>query len=499
VNPVNLWIGSCYDACLRSADWALAHRAAMLAIAAPLLTLAIIAINQLVLRDFPNSGDEYVYLYQAATMARGRLWNDLPPSPELFQFNYIVQAEDKVYGSFPIGWPLALAGAMRVGVPVWLVNPIAGTLSLVLIALLGTRLHNARVGLLAAALTAVSSFFLFNAASYFSHTFCGLLLLGAACLAAREDRSRAWVPLGVGWLVGWAVLARYFTGVACAVPIVLLLVRPGVPIVRTLGLVALGGLPWVAVLLVYNDALLGTPWQVTTTPLTRSLWFASGFALRGADILSTHLLRFYLWTPPLLVGVYAWYLAAGARDVRRGAIDWMLLFVAVPLYFYVERGGNQYGPRFYYEAFLFLVIFVTANLFREQTFADKPPRDRVVFGLMLASIAVMPLWFAMRAVTEHRVIVERSDPFRMVEEANLTNAIVLIGGRVGTERSMSATDLTRNGIDFTGSVLYGLDIGPQENCQLLAAFASRTPYLYVWDRAAGRGVLEPIVCERPRH
>jgi hypothetical protein len=254
----------------------------------------------------------------------------------------------------------------------------------------------------------------------------------------------------------------------------------------------------VAVLMAYNTALLGTPWELTTTPLTRSLWFRSGFALRGADILSTQLLRFFQWTPPLLVGVYVWYLATAARDVRRGAIDWMPIFVAVPLYFYVERGGNQYGPRFYYEAFLFLVVFVSANLFREQKFADKAPRDRVAFGLTLASVAVMPLWFAMRAVVEHRVIVERSDPFRMVGEARLANAIVLIGGRVGTERSMSALDLTRNGIDFSGTVLYGLDIGPQENCQLLEAYAHRTPYLYGWDWAGARGVLEPIVCERPR-
>ena len=63
--------------------------------------------------------------------------------------------------------------------------------------------------------------------------FCGALLLGAACLAAREDRTPWWVPVSIGLLLGWAVLARYFTGVVCAVPIVLWLLRPGVSRART--------------------------------------------------------------------------------------------------------------------------------------------------------------------------------------------------------------------------------------------------------------------------
>ena len=35
----------------------------------------------------------------------------------------------------------------------------------------------------------------------------------------RDDRTPSWVPVSVGLLVGWAVLARYLTGVVCAVPV----------------------------------------------------------------------------------------------------------------------------------------------------------------------------------------------------------------------------------------------------------------------------------------
>ena len=242
------------------------------------------------------------------------------------------------------------------------------------------------------------------------------------------------------------------------------------------------------------DAMTGSPWQLTTLPTTVSLWFRDGFALRGADILSTHLLRHLLWTPPLLIAAYIFYLATAERETRRGALDWMLVMMAATLYFYVERGGNQYGPRFHYEVFPFLVLFVTANLFREPAFVMKARRDRLAFGFMAASVAALPLLMIVHVIVERNVIEERSDPYTSVEEARLQNAVVLIGGRIGTERSIDALDLTRNGITQTSSVLYGLDVSPAANCGLRKHYPGRRFYLYYWDRARDDGVLEPLVC-----
>ncbi len=483
-----------YAGCLRFADWCIRQQRALLLMGAPAFTLCIVAIGQFILQDFPNSGDEYAYVYEAATFAEGRLRNVALAAPEFFALNYIIVKDGQEYSSFPLGWPLLLASAMRLHVPVWLVNPALGTLSLMLIAYLGTRLHNARVGVLAASLVAVSGFFLFNAASYFSHTFCSALLLAAACLAVRRDDVTWWVPVGVGFLLGWAVLARYFTAVVCSVPVTLLLFRHGAPVVRTLTLVALGGLPWIVLLGAYNLQVNGSPWQLTTLPTTVGLWFAPKFAMRGADILSTQMLRFVLWTPPLLLFVYIFYLARADTRIRRGLIDWMPVLMAAALYCYVERGGNQYGPRFYYETFPFLAIFTAASLFRERAFGEKALRDRRAFALMAASVAVMPLSFAMHAFIEHRVISERRDPYNMA--AGLTDALVLIGGRVGTERSMGALDLTRNGIEHSGTVLYGLDISEEANCRLQAAYPTRELYRYTWNTAERRGVLTRVSCAR---
>jgi hypothetical protein len=483
-----VWIAGLADAAKRR--WRLVG-----AVGAPVVILTLVAINQLVLLDFPNSGDEYNYIYEAHTFAAGRLWNTPLAPPEIFATNYIVQEPSRTFSSFPFGWPLLIALALAAGLPIWLINPLLGTLTLGLVWWLGTRLYCGRVGVLAAAVVGTSPFFLFNAASYFSHTFCGALLVGAALVASRDDRRQAWVPVLVGLLIGWAVVARYLTGAVCGVPIVLWLLRPGVRRVQTLSFVALGGLPWVLALAAYNQAMTGNPLRVTTTALTVSLWFRDGWLLRSADILSTHLLRHMLWTPPVLVLAYAFYLKAAPPDTRRGPLDWMLAITVFVLYFYVERGGNQYGPRFHYEAFLFAVLFVVANIFQTRDLAAAPARDRWTFALLMASVLVMPVSFVLHARTEHRVIVERMDPYVQVAAAGLRDALVLIGDRVGSTRSIAPSDLTRNGIDPGGPVLYGLDQGDDRPCDWARRVPDRRLYLYVWDHASGSGGLTPLQCE----
>jgi hypothetical protein len=489
-------VGLCalYSRWVRAADWADAHRAAVWTAGVPLVVAALAAINRFVLLGFPNSGDEYAYLYQAWTLSAGRLWNTPIEPAEVFAFNYIVQEPGRVFGSFPPGWPLALAAAMRLGVPSWMVNPALGALTLGLVWQLGTRLYSPRVGVSAAVLVAASPFFLFNGASYFSHTFCGSMLLGAACLAAREDRSPSWVPLAVGLLIGWAVLARYFTGVVCAVPIAYWLLRPGARRFRTAALFVLGGLPWVAWLGWYNMQFSGSPWSLTTRPLTYSLWFADKFMLRGADILATHVLRHLAWTPPALLAAYVVYLRVAPRAWRRGLFDWMLVLLAGCLYFYVERGGNQYGPRFHYEPFLFTAIFVAANLVSGRPLEKRPLRDRLLFGLMTASVALMPIAFAAHVVIERGVILERMDPYALVAADGPKRAVVLIDGRVGTRRSMAGYDLTRNGIDYDGPVLFGLYLDDGANCGAASRYPDRPAYVYRWSRAESRGSLSPLAC-----
>src|SRR6266851_6751492 len=117
------------------------------------------------LRAFPNSADEYGYIYEAWTLLAGRLWNPLPPHHEFFSFLHIFEKDGKWVSAYSFGWsaPLALAGLLHL--PYWLVCPITGAILLFTLATLAQRQDGALGTVLALLLVAPSPFFLFNAAS----------------------------------------------------------------------------------------------------------------------------------------------------------------------------------------------------------------------------------------------------------------------------------------------------------------------------------------------
>ena len=72
VTPSTRRAAAWYDLCLAAADACERRPFLLLAVGAPLIAACLITVGIAVLQDFPNSGDEYAYLYQAATMAEGR-------------------------------------------------------------------------------------------------------------------------------------------------------------------------------------------------------------------------------------------------------------------------------------------------------------------------------------------------------------------------------------------------------------------------------------------
>jgi hypothetical protein len=61
------------------------------------LSLAVVAD----LRAFPNSGDEYSYIFAAQTFLSGRLWNPLPPLPDFFSIRQIFELDGKWVSQHP--------------------------------------------------------------------------------------------------------------------------------------------------------------------------------------------------------------------------------------------------------------------------------------------------------------------------------------------------------------------------------------------------------------
>jgi hypothetical protein len=200
-----------------------------------------------------------------------------------------------------------------------------------------------------------------------------------------------------------------------------------------------------------------------------------------------------LWTPPLVIAAYVYYLRRAPSRLRHGSLEWMLVVMAGVLFFYVNRGGNEYGPRFYYEAVLFAVPFTTANLFAEASFASKDAGNARVFALVAASVACVPLLLAYHLYDAQQTIQERRDPFVVAARARLTDSVVIMAGRVGTRRSMDPRDLTRNDFTFSKPVLFAISQDSQ-NCHLRTAFPERELFIYEWDANKGTGQLAALRC-----
>ena len=97
---------------------------------------------------------------------------------------FVVDYQGERFGKYPPGWPVLLSIAIRLDLRAW-INPLLAGLGVWLTYLLGKRIFNDFVGLLAAGLTVASPFFLMNSGSLLSHPF-GLVLSASFALGWLE-------------------------------------------------------------------------------------------------------------------------------------------------------------------------------------------------------------------------------------------------------------------------------------------------------------------------
>ena len=492
-----LW-GPLYDATIRALDRAASARWAVRAAAGAILVLVLAWIAVSVLQRFPNSGDEFCYLYQAETFALGRVTNAAHPLQEFFGFHHVRQVGDRVFSVFPPGWPAVLAAALLTGMPTWLVNPVLGAVLVWLTWTVARRLTTARSAVAAAAVVAVSPFFLFNSASFFAHTWCAILILAYAYAGIRAiDGSRVGWAGAAGAALGMALVARNYTAVWCAAPFAIALLRRGRPGWRALAATAAAGAPFVLLALWYADATMGSPFAQAMGGGFEAYddrWFPRGWVGRGLEITAGHLVNFLRWTPPALLAIYAWTWRPrrGGQGPPPHFVDGIFPALVLGYFIYVDRGGNSYGPRYYFEAFPFVAIAVAARVFASDRAANQSPSERWAFYLLAASVAAcLPIGLALGRA-ESAVITERTEPYRLAAERVRPPAVVFVASGAGWLRPMGARDLTRNDPDWTAPVLWAHDRGP-ENARLMGRYPDRAAWRYVFDPRARTGRIEAIV------
>lgn len=466
-----------------------------------LLNFALsLIVGLVVLRDFPNSADEYAYEISARIFAEGKLSVASPEPPRFFDFTHCVN-DGRFYGKYPPGWPLLLSVGCIFGAP-WLINPLVGALTLIGLHALGRRLFSVPVANLALLASVGNPFFVFNSASYFSHSACLLFItLFLVCFVRfrREPQSMG-AALGMSAAAGAAFVTRPYTAILVFAPLLAMLgwslVRRGEGLRLLKALPALAGpsLVLAVLFLAYNALQTGSPFVMpfaqyapTDRPDLSDTFRDLGSRFRDHVFLRLVHLGFWLPLSPLFVVAFAF----GRPEERRRGLPLLLLAAGlmVGYFFYWGSGINQYGPRYLYEAFTALALLGASVMHRFGKGAMV-----MLLGVLLLNGVVLG-----RAWSHHsKDVAGRMDVYDRVRDQKLQNAIVFMSSGSG---SMPVGDLTRNGIHFNEPVLYVWD-RREENLKLLERYPGRQGFYYSFDPATRSGLLLPFreapVRGRPR-
>jgi len=480
-----------------------AERVARLGLRAParsraLALLAVFAagvlVSALVLLHFPNSADEFSYLFQAETYASGRPWIDEHPVQAFVQFMHSKVLDGRWVGRFPPGWPAFLAPFLAVGLPAWLVNPLVAAACVALLYVLGRRSFGERAGLLAAALFALSPFLILNAGAYYSHLFAALLSLIFALAGTRYlERPSASAALVAGLALGWLGLARTMNPLLLGAPFaVALLARRSWPHLLRGWPLALGGGACLALLFAYNAVLTGDP----TLPPTlvddpkQTIGFVGGHTpARAWKFIQHRLLLLPRYTSGLFLFVYGLALVRGAQ--RRDLRWWDAYFALEVLGYslYQNSSHDTYGPRYLFEAFPFAALRIAAACAPR---AEGRPWAPVFSWLVALHLATALTGIVSTAWLHGHVIRERRDPIRAVEEAGLRNAVVFVASDTSPTRRMPKFDLVRNLPDVDDQPVVWAHFRKQELERIEAYYPERTFWVYQRPPDQVRGRLVPL-------
>lgn len=325
---------------------------------------AYLSCSWFIFDGIPHIQDSISQVWQAKIFAIGRAWVPAPAHPEFFHVNHIVLKAGRWYGQYPPTHAVLMLPGMLLGIP-WILNPLMGAGTLVLLVRIGREAYDELTGRIAGLLGLLSPFIFFMSGEFMNHSTALFLFALFAYLFFRSwKRPSGTGGLLVGAALGALVLARPLTATglcfAFGVAALYRLVRrvPG-SLRWTLG-VATSLIGFAALLALYNNATTGSPlvtgmqanWGDAVIPgFGAAPWgpphtFKSGVIhnLNNFNLFNRYLFE---WPFPSLLFVIVLVLL-----LRRTGADVLLLWSLLGLsaayltYYYQDY---CFGPRFLYE------------------------------------------------------------------------------------------------------------------------------------------------------
>jgi len=381
-------------------------------------------------------------LVHARAFADGRLAAPIPEPREAFLITHTWALGPYWFSQYPPGFTAFLALGLTLGAE-WLVNPVLGGLSVVLVYYTARGLYGPKTALISAILWAAAPWVMFMSGTYMNHVPATTLALAGCALLWAPRRPRPWHALAAGFAVAGVAATRPLDAVAVALPIVVWIALRRRR--RVLPLLALGGAPVMLAWGYFNWRLFGSPMRLGYDLLWgqehglgfhRDPWGAPYTPLVALKnmVLAIQRLNVYLyeWPIPALLPLIVWALAARPHG-RRDLVLAIAMVAAPVLYFFYWHSGFYLGPRFYYAAAPFVVIG-TARAWKWGMGAARRIPSRFVRGdvALITAAAIILVWGWM-GILPQRVRVYRTGlatmkqhPERELAARGVHQALVLV-------------------------------------------------------------------------
>ncbi len=460
--------------------------------------LILYLVNRFVLLSFMNSADEHSCYFLAECIRSGKWWALPHPLAEFFEVVHVGNRDGKWFSVYPPGWPLLFALGIQLKIPN-LVNPILAIFSLFIFYRIIEKVFSSGVALLTLMLMSFTPFFLFNTASYFSHTTCLAMvaIFLYSYLKWLENKKTPWAILAA-LAIGYGLATRYLTMAAIAAPF---LVYEAIKLILRREKWTKSHIFFVIVVVIafwlnlyYNFMITGKLFEAPNHFYHRweRLWFHSDYTFLNALLFILARFLYLLdWLPGSFLVLYFISLAQlKDRKILPLLFRFGFFYPIIGYIFYYSWGGNQFGPRYYFEGLVFLFTSVS-ELLSSWWRRDSLQLQKFAVGFLTVCLLGNVYLLSKQAKFYHKVSAERK---ALYDLANLTiqkPAIVFVHGFLGDTLVMAEEDAVRNRPSLDDTIVYAHDLG-EKNIQLKNYYPDRLYYLGTFDRQIKKPILTPV-------
>lgn len=438
--------------------------------------------------------DEPVYLWQARALRAGHLTTTDGGAPAFFQPWLVGTRPGAFFSQYTPGWPTALAVSGAILGSAGYALAFASALCVAGVYVFTLELTSDRVlAIVSAALMALSPILVVQSGMYLGYLFTlGIGLCAATCLLAGLRRSRRWLVVVSGGLLGVIFVTRPFDVVLWVLPFAFYLVvtrrRDWRQLLGGTGWLIAGVLPFLVVGLAYNHHITGVATRFPITAVDRHDTFGFGVrsimpnwtpinytvvrAVRGTG-------RNLFFLPEFMVGsFFGVALAAVGLWIRRRdrtTIALVALGVVFPLgYFFfwgIYLSGAEVtltGPLYDIPMYAPLCILIATTVLATWRWR------RAVGVALLAVLIGTTTWAVVDKLGANRDLSRAQAPWR-TSTAGLSGKSLVFVDRAGPYLvQLNPFSVNTTGID--GRTVYAIDRGPAD-LALIAQRNDRTPYL----------------------